>query len=148
MVWGGVSARGKTDLWINYVKVKVNSLQYCKIIDDFARPFIEKKHLGDAIILHDRATSHTAYSTHENLSDLNFILFPAHSPNINPIMLMWAILKRYASGKNPENKAEIINFSLEGWEKIEKSVILAAITKLQQELAPKILKKQGEFIIN
>ena len=74
MVWGGITYHGKTELWINYDRQRVNSNLYCSIIEDFAGPFIKKKYPRGAKILHDRATPHIARNTANTLEDYNLIL--------------------------------------------------------------------------
>ena len=74
MIWGGISVKGKTALWINENFEKINLMNYCNIISDYAYLLIQEKREGNAKILHDRAPCHTARNTKEVLSNCEFIL--------------------------------------------------------------------------
>ena len=93
MILGGVSKLGKTTLWISEKGQRINSILYCSIIKDHAIPLIENAYNGIALLLHDRATCHTSHYTSEKLSILETKLNPPHSPDLNPLEMMWSIVK-------------------------------------------------------
>ena len=68
-MWGAISMKGKSDIWINERRERLNKEQYVEIIRNFAVPLIRDKYDGDAVLLHDGATPHTARYTAEKLRD-------------------------------------------------------------------------------
>ena len=43
IVWGGISSRGKSELWINYNRERVNSSFYGNIIEEFCDPLCKQR---------------------------------------------------------------------------------------------------------
>jgi transposase len=71
------------------------------VIENYALPLKELN--NELILLQDRSISHTARYKKDKFTDLNlqYKQNPPHSPSLNPVEMIWGILKRYVSAKNP-----------------------------------------------
>ena len=147
MVWGAISMKEKSDIWINERRERVNKEQYVEIIRNLAVPLIRERFDEDAVLLHDCATPHTAKYTAEKLRDFNIQKNPAHSPDLNPVEMMWAILKRNVAAHNPNNREDLIKLTRIAWNSIPNEVIISAIQKFQTTICVRVIESNGEFII-
>ena len=118
MFWAGIIR----DELIGPVKVqegiKLNANSYCEFIYDVLSDWLEnlnlKRRRRIIIFIHDNAPSHAAKRTTEFLHSLGFkedtlMVWPACSPDLNPIENLWAIVKRtlYSNGKQYSSKSEL-----------------------------------------
>lgn len=149
MVWGGISKFGKTKLWINIDRERINKEKYCEIIENYALPLITQNLPQESILLQDGATCHTARYTKEYLSELGIRIQqnPPHSPDMNPIEMIWSIIKRSVSLQNPRTRNQLITAAVASWDAIEIETISKAINKLKSVLAPKVIESNGDWIL-
>ncbi|HRP38033.1 MAG TPA: transposase [Candidatus Dojkabacteria bacterium] len=107
MVWGGVSWHGKTDLI--FIEGWVNNVKYIDLLKA-ARPSILRLFPEEFHFVQDNARCHV----HKN--SLKYIRrwltwdikdHPPQSPDLNPIELVWAQLKKLVERKRPKNKEQL-----------------------------------------
>ena len=108
MVWGGVSQHHRTELVV--IAGNLNAVLYREdILLPHVVPFLQAH--PDMTLQHDNATSHTARSVRDFLKDRNvsFLLWPAKSPNLNPIEHVWDLLDRKVRARAipPRNVREL-----------------------------------------
>lgn len=95
MVWGCMSARGLGRL--SFIKGTVNAQKYQELLETSLLPSTQDLYPdGDFVFQQDGASSHTAKSTKNWLSDRHIITlnWPANSPDLNVIETVWHEMKR------------------------------------------------------
>ena len=117
MVFGVIANNYKSKLII--VDSSINSEKYISNMEE--SEFIENMDrlhgkLG-WLYMQDGARCHTAQETLDWLeSQINVITdWPANSPDLNPIELLWAILKRAVAEENPKSKDELKKIVEKTW---------------------------------
>ena len=63
---------------------------------------------------------------------------------MNPKELMWAIIKRYVSLKNPKTRTELISATEEAYNSIDQRFIIEAINKLKAKIPPLVIETTGD----
>ena len=103
MLWGcfAGSRKGRCPLWEKGCGI-LNSDAYCERIV----PIIECKlsERSSTISMQDNAPPHAASKTMQKLSEKNIspIMWPAFSPDLNPIEAVWNSMKDFIQPKNHE----------------------------------------------
>ena len=117
MIWAGIIG----DNLVGPIRVpegvKVTSASYCDLLSKSFVPWMDEISLAllrDFIFMHDNAPSHSVRATREFLTTLGIqgeklIVWPAASPDLNPIENYWSIIKRhvYANGRQYTSKGAL-----------------------------------------
>ena len=93
MVWGGIMGRRKSNLIV--VQGSLNAQGYINpILQPEAVPFLRRH--WPAILMHDNAKPQVARICRQflNNNNVNVLPWPAVSPDMNPIELIWDYLGR------------------------------------------------------
>ena len=137
MVWGGITAHGKTDLVI--VDGNLNSRRY---IDEILRPvvvpYVQNMRQG-ALFQDDNARPHRArivdaYLQQEQITRMDW---PACSPDLNPIEHAWDQLGRAVQTRLNVNstRADLRRFLLEEWDRLPQNNIQRLIHSMRRRCA-------------
>ena len=123
MIWGCLSFQGPGPL------VKINSnfsgRAYISLLQDHAKPFLSTLD-DDYIFMDDNSPLHRAKMVKNwwQSSGINKMeVWPAKSPDLNPIENIWASLKRKVSKKRPRSLKELKSLIMEVWQTISGSEI-------------------------
>ena len=131
MVWGAVSAHGKSKLYFIAPKVKVNADYY---ISNIMKPFIKKDLAklypdGNYIFQQDSAPAHRAKKTIEFFESSNFIFLKpenwlANASDAAPMDYgIWPYLRRRVNDRNPKTLQGLKKVLTEEWNKMPQRVI-------------------------
>ncbi len=90
-----------------FLKTNVTAPVYQEILEHFMLPSAGQLFKdADFIFQQDLAPAHTAKSL-LNDHDVGVLDWPANSPDLNPIEILWGIFKRKMRNKRPKNADEL-----------------------------------------
>jgi transposase len=147
-VWGAISKKRKSNLYI--FRETVNAEVYQECLQRALLPMFPLNRYH-RIFVQNNASSHTAKSTQAYLRSNNITLMehPPLSPDLNPIELVWAEMKKNFSSMKYLIKTQG-DFELmlkELWENVPQTNIVHYIDHLEQQMK-EIIKVNGKHIIN
>ncbi|WKY15642.1 hypothetical protein Q1695_000824 [Nippostrongylus brasiliensis] len=89
-VWGGISARGTTDLVLFAGGLRMDSKMYCGILERSYLKFVKKQYHGFARLAQDNAPAHKSAYTMKWMREkgVKTLDWPPESPDLNPIELL------------------------------------------------------------
>lgn len=145
MVWGAISYYGTIDL--QFLTTTMNANCYKNVLQEAFPQF--KNFFGDLewIFQHDNAPIHTAgvvksWIRSQNVKLLNW---PPYSPELNVIENVWGWLVRkvYASGKQYNNRDDLIYAIKEAWSTISLDYIKSLYDSIPDRMYEVVLNKGG-----
>ncbi|KAL4497005.1 hypothetical protein ABPG72_002161 [Tetrahymena utriculariae] len=155
MVYGAISWYGKSEIHICEQGFKVNSVTYCEILSKVLIPFAKKTYVTtrkknqkkEWILLQDNAPCHRSHYTTQFLTDNNVkkIEHPPNSPDLNPIELVWAILKSKVEKCQCKNKEQLKESIKKEWNNINQQSIQNCIYNFKERIN-KVYQLNGNFI--
>ncbi|CAJ0598615.1 unnamed protein product [Cylicocyclus nassatus] len=147
-IWGGISIRGTTQLAILPGTCRINGEMYCRILEKCYVPFVKKNHNGFARLVQDNAPAHKSRYTLNKLQEWNLTTldWPAESPDLNPIELVWGNMKNYIRGKNVKNLEELKVAIIQYWKTLTPEVCRKYIMGVRKKLH-RVIEQGGRNII-
>ena len=166
MVWGAMSSKALSELHIVPSRTLIDAQYYHDIIlEGFLLPALDRTattgplterrfyhSMSESIFMQDNARCHTAKSTTKWLQDhgIQFLgqgIWPANSPDINPIENLWAILEEEVKSEKtqPTNLAALEKSLKRAWAKIE-SETLENLVKSMPDRIKSVIKAKGHFV--
>ncbi|GFX99877.1 transposable element Tcb2 transposase [Trichonephila clavipes] len=126
MVWAGIMINGRTRLHV----VANGTMTGQRYIDEVLLPHVRffRGAVGDKFVfMDDNATCHRTLTVQDCLDseDIQRLVWPARSPDLNPIENVWETLGRQVSGRNypPTNKNTLIRILTEEWDKLPQQLL-------------------------
>ena len=148
MVWGGISAMGKTSLAV--IDGSVNAPRYVELLEDYLLPFALGEHDDAYVFMQDNAGPHRAHLVKDwfKHAEVEVMDWPAKSPDLNPIENIWGALARmiYADGRQYRTVEALKMAILSCWDKISLSCIQRHIASMPKRCMD-LLKSDGDKII-
>ncbi|GFW95029.1 transposable element Tcb2 transposase [Trichonephila clavipes] len=121
MVWAGIMINGCTRLHV----VANGTMTGQRYIDEVLLPHVRlfRGAVGDKFVfMDDNATCHQTLAVQDCLDSegIQRLVWPARSPDLNPIENVWDALGRQVAGRNypPTNKNTLIRALTEEWDKL------------------------------
>ncbi|GFX64036.1 transposable element Tcb2 transposase [Trichonephila clavipes] len=126
MVWAGIMINGRTRLHV----VANGTMTGQRYIDEVLLPHVRlfRDAVGDKFVfMDDNATCHRTLAVQDCLDSegIQCLLWPARSPDLNPIENVWNALGRQVVGQNypPTNKNNFIRALTEEWDKLPQQLL-------------------------
>lgn len=134
MVWGGICSQGKTQLVV--VNGNMNAVQYQQqILDPVAIPYLRTMG-NNAIFQDDNARPHRARLITDHLAAENIerMDWPACSPDLNPIEMLWDQLGRAVRQRITRNStiADLRHMLIEEWNAIPQDRIQRLVRSMRR----------------
>jgi transposase len=150
MVWGGISKRFKTGLFIFNNKETMTAERYLNRIWKTTNLIssLNRQYPDGWILQQDNASSHKAKIVMDFFKDSVHILenWPPHSPDLNVIELIWAWMKMKLVEMMPSDEASLILCLREIWFSITPEHIGNLVDSIPRRLA-KVKETNGKQII-
>ena len=142
-IWGGISARGATQLVI--FSGIMNAERLGAVYEAGLLPFIEKRFPDHHRLYQDNDPKHSSkYIEHflEN-KGVNWWYTPPESPDLNPVELVWGSLKQYLRNfAKPKNLQELKEGIKQFWHTLTPEVCRKYISHVKKVI-PKIIQEEG-----
>ncbi|GFW48480.1 transposable element Tc3 transposase [Trichonephila clavipes] len=126
MVWAGIMINGRMRLHV----VANGTMTGQRYIDEVLLPHVRlfRGAVGDKFVfMDDNATCHRTLAVQDCLDSegIQRLVWPARSPDLNPIENAWDALGRQVSGRNypPTNKNTLIRSLTEEWDKLPQQLL-------------------------
>ncbi|GFT28182.1 transposable element Tcb2 transposase [Trichonephila clavipes] len=126
MVWAGIMINGRTRLHV----VANGTMTGQRYIDEVLLPHVRlfRGAVGDKFVfMDDNATCHRTLAVQDCLDSesIQRLVWPARSPDLNPIKNVWDALGRQVDGRNypPTNKNTLIRALTEEWDKLPQQLL-------------------------
>ncbi|GFW51107.1 hypothetical protein TNCV_3593891 [Trichonephila clavipes] len=146
MVWAGIMINGRTRLHV----VSNGTMTGQRYIDEVLLPHVRlfRGAVGDKFVfMDDNATCHRTLAVQDCLDSegIQRLVWPARSPDLNPIENMWDALGRQVAGRNyhPTNKNTLIRALTEEWDKLPQQ-LLDNVVQTENEDVPSLTKEDNE----
>ncbi|GFU44182.1 transposable element Tc3 transposase [Trichonephila clavipes] len=126
MVWAGIMINGRTCLHVVANGTMADQQYTDEVLLPHVRLFIGA--VGDKFVfMDDNATCHRTLAVQDCLDSegIQRLVWPARSPDLNPIENVWDALGRQVAGRNyaPTNKNTLIRAIIEEWDKLPKQLL-------------------------
>ncbi|GFX80703.1 transposable element Tcb2 transposase [Trichonephila clavipes] len=126
MVWAGIMINGRKRLHV----VANGTMTGQRYIDEVLFPHVRlfRGAVGDKFVfMDDNATCHQTLAVQDCLDSegIQRLVWPARSPDLNPIENVWDALGRQVAGRNypPTNKNTLIRALTEEWDKLPQQLL-------------------------
>lgn len=150
MIWGGVSAKGKTPLVFIDKNVKINANIYQEEILGKA-VMSWKKNYPNVIFQQDWAPAHGAKTTIRFLetkirSFLNKDLWPTNSPDLNPMdFSIWGFMEEQLRSRKVQNLNDLRKEIMEVWNDLDVNYLRRTIDSVKKRFKACIQADGGHF---
>ncbi|GFV20441.1 transposable element Tcb2 transposase [Trichonephila clavipes] len=138
MVWAGIMINGRTRLHV----VANGTMTGQRYIDEVLLPHVRlfRGAVGDKFVfMDDNATCHRTLSVQDCLDSegIQRLVWPARSPDLNPIENVWDALGRQVAGRNypPTNKNTLIRALTEEWDKLSQQLLDNVVQSMNTVIA-------------
>lgn len=145
MIWGAFSSQGTATLC--FVSNRMNSEGYVDVLEDALVPYLESLPEDTYVFQQDNATIHVSRHTKEwfGARDIPLMVWPACSPDMNPIENLWSILARRVYGPASQRRvfhsvSDLKTRISEEWANINQELLKSLSQSMPNRLFEVILK--------
>ncbi|GFX85736.1 transposable element Tcb2 transposase [Trichonephila clavipes] len=136
MVWADIMINGRMRLRV----VANGTMTGQRYIDEVLLPHVRlfRGAFGDKFVfMDDNATCHRIFAVQDCLDSegIQRLVWPARSPDLNPIENVWDALERQVAGRNypPTNKNTLIHALTEKWDKLPQQLLDNVVQKTHED---------------
>jgi len=126
-VLGAISLRGSSELYILEKGLTWNSATYIEALSTVVLPFLTQYHKARTTrFIHDNARCHSSEETTAWLekNEIKTFAHPPRSPDLNPIELIWGLLKRRVYRNKNFKSLEALRHKIMGeWKSLGQEII-------------------------
>ncbi|GFU50516.1 transposable element Tc1 transposase [Trichonephila clavipes] len=123
MVWAGIMINGHTRLHV----VTNGTMTGQRYIDEVLLPHVRLFHGDKFVFMDDNATCYRTLAVQDCLDseDIQCLVWPARSPDLNPIENVREALGKQIAGRNylPTSKITLIRALTEEWDKLPQQLL-------------------------
>ncbi|GFT42090.1 transposable element Tcb2 transposase [Trichonephila clavipes] len=137
MVWAGIMINGRTRLHV----VANGTMTGQRHIDEVLLTHVRLFRGADGdkfVFMDDNATCHRTLAVQDclNSEGIQRLVWPARSPDLNPIENVWDALGRQVAGRNspPTNKNTLIRAFTEEWDKLPQQLLDNVVQSMVQRV--------------
>jgi len=124
----------------------LNSDRYIELLEEQLIPFLNNLGKENHIFQDDNAPCHASKKTKtwKNDNEIEFLPWPAQSPDLNPIENLWDILERRIRKHRPipTNKREFFKVLKEEWNKIDENQLIRLVQSMPRRIEA-VIKNKG-----
>lgn len=141
LVWGSMTAKGTGP--IHRITEIMDRYVYLNILNNVLFPFAKKYMPEEWIYQADNDPKHSAKIVKTFLSDNNtrVMKWPAQSPDLNPIEMLWIDVDKHVKEQKPKNIEELYTVIHEAWNSIPVSRCARLIESMPRRCAAVIRNK-------
>jgi transposase len=151
MVWGCFAAHGVGDL--HRIEGIMNAKDYKQILIHHMRPSLNRLFPdGDGIFQQDNDPKHTAHIIRNYIRRSNMncfdptsvmqVVWPAQSPDLNPIENLWSILDSRLKDRTPSNERELFQILRDEWNTLPIDQLTKLVDSMPNRCA-KVIENRG-----
>ncbi|GFX00022.1 transposable element Tcb2 transposase [Trichonephila clavipes] len=151
MVWAGIMINGRTRLHV----VANGTMTGQRYIDEVLLPHVRlfRGAVGDKFVfMDDNATCHRTLAAQDCLDSegIQRLVWPARSPDLNPIENVWDALGRQVAGRNypPTNKNPLIHALTEKWDNLPQQLLDNVVQSMRTATAGSDVVQSGRPIFD
>ena len=147
MLWGCVSYHAKGPLVA--LDGNINAARYLEVLRNIVQPELdESSRLGRRLVFQqDNAKAHTAQEVKDFMANWphEVLEWPAQSPDLSPIELIWNILKSRlkALRPRPRTKATMRNAMMDLYDGLEMNIVQNVVKSFRKRLVECVRCKGG-----
>lgn len=143
LVWGSMTINGTGP--IHRIEGKMDRFVYLDIVKNILLPFAEEKLSADWMYQADNDPKHTAKIVKQFLAEkeVTILKWPAQSPDLNPIEMLWIDIDKEIKLKKPKNINDLYKTIENAWHSISIDRCIRLINSMQRRCAA-VIKANGK----
>ena len=148
MVWGAIGVGFRFITVVEWDTDEQKGMRTKEYIEQCLRPVSRKRGFRDRLLMQDGATLHWTAAVRAELVKMKVEVidpWPPHSPDMNPIENMWAIVAKKVSERGPFGVDQLRKYVVEEFYKVPDSVVDALVLSFHRRLE-RVVERQGKWL--